>query len=166
LKIQIDDLEFNSDYFYIQGDTIVEKIIFNNRTFYSKYKKVTTPLNKELIKQYEKDELSLALPLIEDDMVNYLVIEYYQEDWQSFYSLIKHLFKTLDIHSYIAYRNPNKKLLQIFILRSNTPLNIAYEEVDKIKQTLELKSKKSYRIFPNRNSPKNYNIITFPLNIL
>lgn len=166
MKIQIDDLEFNSDYFYIQGDTIVEKIIFNNRTFYSKYKKITTPLNKKLIEQYKKDELSLALPLIEDDMVNYLVIEYYQEDWQSFYSLIKHLFKTLDINDYVAYKNPNKELLQIFILRSNTPLNSAYEEVDKIKQTLELKSKKSYRIFPNRNSPKNYNIITFPLNIL
>ncbi len=166
MKIQIDDLEFNSNYFYIQSDTIVEKIIFNNRTFYSKYKKIETPLKQELIEQYKKDELTLALPLIEDDMVNYLVIEYYQEDWQSFYSLIKHLFKTLNIHDYIAYRNPNKELLQIFILHTQTPLNKAYEEVEKIKQTLELKSKKSYRIFPNKNSPKTYNIITFPLNIL
>ncbi len=166
MKIQIDDLEFNSNYFYIQSDTIVEKIIFNNRTFYSKYKKIETPLKQELIEQYKKDELTLALPLIEDDMVNYLVIEYYQEDWQSFYSLIKHLFKTLNIHDYIAYRNPNKELLQIFILHTQTPLNKAYEEIEKIKQTLELKSKKSYRIFPNKNSPKTYNIITFPLNIL
>lgn len=166
MKIQIDDLEFNSDYFYIQSDSIVEKIIFNNRTFYSKYKKIDTPLTKEHLDQYKKDKLTLALPLIENDMVNYLVIEYYQEDWQSFYSLIKHLFKTLDINNYIAYKNPHKKLLQIFILRRNTPLDIAYEDIDKIKQTLELKSKKSYRIFPNKNSPKNYNIITFPLNIL
>ena len=166
MKIQINDLEFNTDYFYIQSDRIVEKIIFNNRTFYSKYEKINTPINKELIEQYKKDELTLALPLIEDDMVNYLVIEYYQEDWQSFYSLIKHLFKTLNIHDYIAYQNPNKELIQIFLLRKNTPLNIAYEEVEKIKQTLELKSKKSYKIFPNKNSPKSYNIITFPLNIL
>jgi hypothetical protein len=166
LKIKIDDLEFNSDYFYIQSNTIVEKIIFNNRTFYSKYKKIDAPLEDELLEQYRRGELSLALPLIEENIVNYLVIEYYQEDWQSFYSLIKHLFKTLNIYDYIAYKNPNKELLQIFIIHKNTPLNIAYEEVDKIKQTLELKSKKSYRIFPNKNSPKNYNIITFPLNIV
>jgi hypothetical protein len=166
LKIQIDNLEFNSDYFYIQSDTIVEKIIFNNRTFYSKYKKYDSPLTSELIEQYKRDELTLALPLIEDNIVNYLVIEYYQNDWKNFYSLIQHLFKTLNIHDYIAYRNPNRELLQIFIIHKNTPLRIAYEKIDKIKQMLELKSKKSYRIFPNKNSPKNYNIITFPLNII
>ena len=166
MKIQIDDLEFNSEHFYIQSNTIVEKILFNNRTFYSKYEKIDTPLTQELIEQHKRDELTLALPLIENDMVNYLVIEYYQEDWQSFYSLIKHLFRTLNIIDYKAYKNPNKELLQIFITRTNTSLNTAYEEIDKIKQTLELKSKKSYRIFPNKNSPKNYNIITFPLNIV
>ncbi len=166
MKIQIDDLEFNSDYFYIQSNTIVEKIIFNNRTFYSKYEKVNTPINKEIIEQYKRDELTLALPLIEDDIVNYLVIEYYQEDWQSFYSLIKHLFKTLNITDYVTYKSPNREPLQIFIKSKNTPLDIAYERVDKIKQTLELKPTKSYRIFPNKNSPKNYNIIKFPLNIL
>ncbi len=166
MKIQIDNLEFNSDYFYIQSATIVEKITFNNRTFYSKYKKFNMPISAELIEQYKINKLSLALPLIENDSVNYLVIEYYQEDWQSFYSLIKHLFKTLNIHDYSAYKHPHKELLQIFIFYKNIPLNKAYEEVEKIKQTLELKSKKSYRIFPNKNSPKNYNIITFPLNIL
>lgn len=166
MKILIDNLVFNTNHFYIQSDTIVEKIIFNNRTFYSKYKKIKTPIPQEIIEQYKKDELTLALPLVEGDIVNYLVIEYYQEDWQSFYSLIKHLFKTLNIHNYVAYRNPNKELLQIFIQHMQTPLSKAYKDVERIKQTLEFKSKKSYRIFPNKNSPKSYNIITFPLNIL
>jgi len=166
LKIEIDDLIFNSEYLYIQRDTIVEKIIFNNRTFYSKYEKVDVHLKEALLEEYKKNKLTLALPLIENEMVNYLVIEYYQEDWQSFYSLIKHMFKTLNINDYIAYRNPNKEILQIFIIQTSTPLKRANEQVEEIKQILELKSKKSYRIFPNKNSPKNYNIITFPLNIL
>ena len=166
MKIEIDDLIFNSEYLYIQRDTIVEKIIFNNRTFYSKYEKVDVHLKEALLEEYKKNKLTLALPLIENEMVNYLVIEYYQEDWQSFYSLIKHMFKTLNINDYIAYRNPNKEILQIFIIQTSTPLKRANEQVEEIKQILELKSKKSYRIFPNKNSPKNYNIITFPLNIL
>jgi len=162
LKIQIDNLEFNSDYFYIQTDSIVEKISFNNRTLYSKYRKNYTPLNPTLLKQHQDNELTLALPLIENNCVNYLVIEYFQEDWRSFYALIKNLFKTLNIEEYSVYQNSEKTLLQIFILTPNTALEVAYKSVEEIKHHLKLKSKNSYKLYPNKNLPKNYNIITFP----
>jgi hypothetical protein len=162
LKIQIDDLEFNSDYFYIQSKSIVEKISFNNRTFYSKYEKTLMPISPILLQQHQDNQVSLALPLIENNRVNYLVIEYLQEDWQQFSALIQHLFKTLKIKKFLIYRNPKKELLQIFIPRKNIPLKTAYDEVEEIKLSLEFKSKKSYKIFPNRNLPQNYNIITLP----
>ena len=162
MKIKILDLEFNSEYFYIQKNSIVEKIVFNNRTFYSKFEKVTTPLTPTLLEQHYNNEITLALPLINNDHVNYLVIEYHQDDWKSFYALIKHLFKTLNIDEYFAYRNHKKELLQIFIPRIHIPLETAYKEVENIKLILEFKSKKSYKFFPNSNLPKNYNIITLP----
>lgn len=163
MKIIIDDLEFNSDHFYIQSNSIVEKIVFNNRTFYSKYQPIYSPLNSLLLSQHTNNEITLALPLIEKEHVNYLVIEYSQENWKAFYSLIKHLLKSLDIETFICYRNEKKELLQIFINRPNTPLETAYKEVENIKHFLELKSNRGYTILPNRNLPKNYNIITFPL---
>jgi len=162
LKIQILDLEFSSDYFYIQSKSIVEKITFNNRTFYSKFEKFPTPISSILLKQHQENEVSLALPIIENNRVNYLVIEYSQEDWKIFYALIQHLFKTLEITDYFAYQNPKKELLQIFIPRENISLETAYKEVEHIKLILEFKSKKSYKIFPNRNLPPKYNIITLP----
>jgi len=166
LNIKVLDLEFNSEYFYIQRNSIVEKITFNNRTFYSKYEKFPTPISPILLEQHYKNELTLALPLVENSMVNYLVIEYYQEDWNSFYSLIKHLFKTLNIQDYFTYKNPNKNLLQIFIVRDQMPIDIAYDEVEILEHNLNIKSNKSYKIFPNRNSPKNYNIIRLPFKII
>ena len=162
MKIQIDDLEFNSDYFYIQSKSIVEKISFNNRTFYSKYEKNSMPISPILLKQHQDNEVSLALPLVENNRVNYLVIEYLQEDWKTFSALIQHLFRTLEIKNYSIYRNPKKELLQIFIPRENISLDKAYKEVDNIKLVLEFKSKKSYKFFPNKNLPQNYNIITLP----
>ena len=162
MKIIINDLEFNSEYFYVQSKSIVEKITFNNRTFYSKFEKFPTPISSILLKQHQENEVSLALPIIENNKVNYLVIEYLQEDWKTFYALIQHLFKTLEITNYLAYQNPKKELLQIFIPRKNISLETAYKEVEQIKLILEFKSKKSYKIFPNRNLPKNYNIITLP----
>jgi len=162
LKINILDLEFNCEYFYIHSNSIVEKINFNNRTFYSKYKKITTPLNPILLKQHQNHDIHLALPLIEDNRVNYLVIEYYQEDWKGFYALVKNLLKNLHIKLFYSYRDEKKMLLQIFIPRDNIGIETAYKEAENIKFLLNLKHKKSYKIFPNSNLPKNYNIITLP----
>jgi hypothetical protein len=162
LKIKLLDLEFSNDHYYIQNKSIVEKVTFNNRTFYSRFKKIQIPLTPILIKQHFNNEITLAVSLVEDDLVNYLVIEYLQEDWSTFYSLIKHLLKTLGVEDFFSYRNSQKELLQFFIPRQNIQLEEAYQEVENIKHHLELKSKKSYKIYPNKNLPKNHNIIVLP----
>lgn len=162
MPIKIFDLEFNSNHFYIERTSIVEKIVFNNRTFYSKYEKCIPPLTPTLLEQHYKSEITLALPLIENHMVNYLVIEYDQDDWKQFHALIKHLFKSLSITDHFSYRNHHKNLLQIFISKPETPLEAAYKIAENIKLNLEFKSKKSYRIFPNKNLPESYHIITLP----
>lgn len=162
MKINIFDLEFNCEYFYIHSSSIVEKITFNNRIFYSKYKKRTTPLSSILLEQHKNSEIQLAVPLIEDNRVNYLVIEYYHEDWKSFYALVKYLLKTLKINLYFSYQNKRDRELQIFIPRDNIALDTAYQEVDKIKSILDSKLKRRYKLFPNINLPQNYNIIALP----
>jgi len=163
LKINVLDLEFSNDYYYIQNRSIVKKVIFNNRTFYSKFEKITTPLTSILLKQHLSHELTLATSLIEKESINYIVIEYYQKDWLTFYSLLKYLLKSLNINKFQFYRNPKKELLQLFIFKTNMNLKDAFNEVENIKYHLELKSKKSYKIYPNINLPKNYNIITLPI---
>ena len=162
MKIELLDLKFSNDHYYIQNQSIVEKITFNNRTFYSKFKKVNSPLTPLILKQHLNHEITLAVPLVENECVNYLVIEYQQEDWSTFHSLIKHLLKTLGVKDFFSYRNSEKELLQLFIPRQNIQLKQAYREVEKIKHYLELKSKKSYKIYPNKNLPKNHNIIVLP----
>jgi hypothetical protein len=162
LKLQIDNLEFHYDHFYIQSRSIVEKIVFNNRTLYSKFKKQAKEITPILLEQHRNNEINIALPLIEKEKVNYVVIEYAQEDWKYFYALLQHLFKSLNMLEYTAYRDTKKELLQIFISKPNTPLEEAYKEIENIKHLLLLKSEKSYKIFPNLNLPKNYNIISLP----
>ena len=162
MKITVLDLEFSNDHFYIQTNSIVEKITFNNRTFYSKFKKITTEITPLLLEQHQENKVTLAVSLIENNLVNYIVIEYHQEDWSTFYSLLKYLFKSLDISNYMSYQNSKQNLFQIFIPKSNSSLESAYKEIENIKNFLDFKSKKSYKIYPNKLLPKNKNIITLP----
>ena len=162
MKIELLDLTFNREYFYIQKESIVEKITFNNRTLYSKFEKTTTTIDNALLQQHYANKISLAIPLIENNLIDYIVIEYQQNDWKSFYSLLQHLLKSLDVLTFFSYYNIEKELFQLFIPKNKTKLDLAYQEVENIKHLLELKSKKSYKIYPNKNLPKNLNIITLP----
>jgi len=162
LKIKLLDLEFNGQYFYIQKESVVEKITFNNRTIYSKFEKYPLPLDINLLYQHKNNEITLAVSLIEENYSNYIVIEYQQEDWNVFYALLKHLLKSLNILTFQAYINSHKNLFQLFIPREKIELELIYGEVENIKHLLELKAKKSYKIYPNKNLPKNFNIITLP----
>jgi len=162
LKLKIDELEFNSDYFYLQTNSIVEKTTFNNRTFYSKLKKYPMPIDPTLLQQHHQAEISLSIPLIENESVNYIVIEYREEDWNAFYALLKHLLKSLHIEHFKAYKNEKKNLFQLFIPQKSIALNLAYKKVENIKYLLDFKSKKSYKIYPNKNLPINFNIISLP----
>jgi hypothetical protein len=162
LKIELLDLTFTAEHFYLQKESIVEKVTFNNRTFYSKFERQIGLLNPNLLQQHFKHEISLAVPLVEDNHVNYIVIEYQQDDWKAFYSLIKHLLKSLNIVNFLAYYTEPKELFQLFIPKEKLQLEMAYKEVENIKHLLELKSKKNYKIYPNINLPKNFNLITLP----
>jgi len=162
LKIELLDLEFNGQYFYILKESVVEKVTFNNRTLYSKFEKHQLPIETNILQQHQKSEITLAVSLVENNSSNYIVIEYQQEDWHVFYALVKHLLKSLKIVNFKAYFNSSKNLFQLFIPREKTELELIYREVENIKHLLELKSKKSYKIYPNKNLPKNFNIITLP----
>ena len=163
MKIQIFDLEFDTEFYYIQRDSIVDKIKFNNRTLYSKFEKIDTPPTPLLIKQHLHREFTIALPLINDDHIDYIVLEYEKEESNHFYHLLKHLLKSLYITTFYTYESSKEKLVQIFIPIKNSTLTDAYKEVDKIKQVLEIKLYKRCKILPDKNLPENYNKITLPI---
>ena len=163
MKTEIFDLEFDSDFYFIKRDSIVDKVTFNNRTLYSKFEKVDSPPTPLLIKQHLNRELTLALPLIRNGFVDYIVLEYEKEESNHFFHLIKHLLKLLEIEYFYTYESSKKNSVQIFIPRTELTVESAYNQVEKIERTLELKSSKRCKILPNRNLPIKYNKITLPI---
>jgi hypothetical protein len=166
LKIEIFDLEFNSKFYYIQRESIVDKIKFNNRTIYSKFEKIDEPPSNLLIKQHLNRELTIALPLIRDNRAEYIVLEYKKEDNKQFYFLLKYILKLLYIEKFYTYESAKNGDIQIFIPVKGMSLEGVYEEIKKIERVLEVKSSKRCKITPDINLPLEYNQVTLPIGLI
>jgi hypothetical protein len=163
LKIKIFDLEFDADFYYIQRDSIVETIKVNNRTFYSKFEKIDTPPTPLLIKQHLNRDFIVALPLVTNNSINYIVLEYRDDESNHFFYILKYLLKSLYITEFYTYRGVQEGLIQTFIPIKGLTLEDTYKEIEKIKQILDFKLIKRYKILPDKNLPENYNKITLPI---
>lgn len=160
--MKVFDLEFSVDHYYIKRSTIVEQIQFNNRTFYAKFERINEPLSALLLKQHLDREYTIAVPLMQDNHTNYLVIEYKGEEYQRFYHLVKHLFKTLEIENYHIYQGKDEERLQVFIAVDKLSLEDADAKLQELSDALKAKMTKNWKCLPSASLPEAYNIVTLP----
>jgi L-rhamnose mutarotase len=160
--LKVFDLAFSPDYYYIKRSTIVEKISFNNRTFYAKFERIDEPLTPLILKQHFHREYTIAVPLVKNDTTNYLVIEYKGEEYQRFFHLVKHLFKTLNIENYHIYEGKDAERLQVFIEVNQLTLEDADTKLQKLSDALKEKMTKKWKCLPSASLPEEYNIVTLP----
>ena len=95
-------------------------------------------------------------------MTKYLVIEYKGEEYQRFYHLIKHLFKTLDIHHYHIYEGKDVERLQVFIDVGELHIEDANTKLQELSNALKEKMVKKWKCLPSTSLPEAYNIVTLP----
>ena len=160
--MKVFDLEFDVDHYYIKRSTIVEKTAFNNRTFYAKFERINNPLTSLLLKQHFHREYTIAVPLLQNNHTNYLVLEYKGEESQRFYHLVKHLFKTLEIENYHIYQGKDTERLQVFIHVNTLTLAEADNQLKIYSDALKDKMVKRWKTLPSSELPESYNIVTLP----
>jgi len=160
--LRVFDLEFDVKHYYIKRSTIVEKITFNNRTFYAKFERIKEPLTSLILAQHHHREYTIAVPLIKEGTINYLVIEYKDKEYQRFYHLVKHLFKTINLTDYTIYEGRDEQRLQVFIKVNQLCLEEADAQLQKLSDALKEKMVKKWKCLPSSSLPNDYNIITLP----
>lgn len=106
------------------------------------------------------------MPLLDHNRTNYLVIEYKGDEYQRFYHLVKHLFKTLDISDFFIYQGKDIERLQVFIKVEHLTLEEADNQVQQISDDLKQKMTKKWKCLPSLQLPEAYNIVTLPYNII
>jgi hypothetical protein len=102
------------------------------------------------------------LPLLKNNHTNYLVIEYKGDEYQRFYHLVKHLFKTLKMDNYHIYQGKDAERMQVFIRVDSLSLEEADRQLQKLSDALKEKMTKKWKTLPSLNLPDAYNIMTLP----
>lgn len=92
-----------------------------------------------------------------------MVIEYKGEEYQRFYHLVKHLFKTLEIENYHIYQGKDKERLQVFISVDALSLEEADRQLQVYSDALKDKMTKRWKTLPSIQLPESYNIVTLPI---
>jgi hypothetical protein len=101
--------------------------------------------------------------LLKDNRTDYLVIEYKGEEYERFYHLVNHLFKSLSINDYAIYEGKDVGRLQVFIKVNSLLLEDADERLEVISMALNKKMTKKWKCLPSSSLPEAYNIVTLPI---
>jgi len=119
-------------------------------------------LSTLLLTQHLKRQYTIAVPLLQNGLTNYLVLEYRGEEYLRFYYLVKQLFKTLGINDFQIYQGKHEKTLQVFIEVKPLTLEEADAALQKISEILKEKVGKKWKTLPSILLPDDYNIVTLP----
>jgi hypothetical protein len=160
--LKLFDLELYADYYYLKHAKIVQKIHFSHRTFYAKFEKVNQPLTPLLIKQHLTKQYTLATPLVVNNRVNYMLIEYKGTEVTRFYHFIQHLFSSEKIKNYSIYEGKNQEKLQVFIDTKGITLEEAHATLTTFSQKIKKHINSGWKCLPDITLPEEYNIATLP----
>ena len=162
MDIKVFDLEFETNHYYLKHPSIVNQIKFDNRTFYAKFERIDEPLNELIVKQHLDKEFVFAVPLLQNNLTNYLVLEYKGNEYIRFYHLVKYLFVSLEIENYHIYQGKVEDKIQVFIEVDSLSLEEAHSRLEEISNALEQKLSKKWKLLPSISLPIEYNIVTLP----
>ena len=157
-------LTFRSDYYYIKRSRVVQRIIFDNRTFFAKFERIDKPLTEVLIAQHLRDEITIAASLLDDKgCTRYILFEYKGQESGRFMALLRYFCKSGDLGEPLFYKIKKADKLEAFIKVEPMPIAAAEKTGKWLDQKLKEKMNKSWKMLPLTTLPPSYNIVTLPI---
>jgi hypothetical protein len=155
----------NKPYYEKQKDT-VQKISFNGRTYFDKFKKIDKMLTQQTIKEHFSKEIVVAHQLInKHNKIENIIFDYNGRDPQRFYHKAQLLLREEGYINFTAYESKTKGHLHLYIHKGHTTLNEAYQLGKTLSLKLSSKTPKQWKMFPNPDIPPEYNILILPYKV-
>ena len=152
-----------TDHYWIKRDSIVEKRTHNGRVFFDKFEKINEPLTSNIINKHLKGEITVAHSLINRyDKVENIVIDYNGRNTERFWHRAQLLLREEGFINFTAYCTKTPGHLHLYIHKGHTTLQEGYQIAKMISAKLAQKMPREWRVFPDPDLPREFNILTLP----
>jgi len=165
-KADIALIKVLTDHYWIKRDKIVEKRSHSGRMFFDKYEKIDETLTTALANQHEKGEITIAHSLINKrDKVENIVFDYNGRNTERFWHRAQLLLREEGFINFTAYESKTNGHLHLYIHKGHTTLQEAYQIAKMLSMKLAQKLPKEWKVFPNPDIPKEFNILNLPYKV-
>jgi len=153
-------------HYYIKRDTIVNKIEYKGKIFFDKFEKINESLTYSVMKEHEEGKAIIAHSLINaSDKVENIVFDYNGRTPDRFWHRAQLLLREEGFINFTAYETKTPGHLHLYVHKGHTTLNEACTLANMLSAKLSQKLAKEWRMFPNQDMPKEFNILTLPYNL-
>jgi len=152
-----------TDHYWIKRETIMGKRTYGGRIFFDKYEKINATLSRSIIRQHLKGEIIVAHSLINrSNAVENIVIDYNGKNTERFWHRAQLLLREEGFLNFTAYESKTPGHLHLYIHKGHTTLQEASQIGKMLSAKLAQKLPREWKVFPNIDIPKEFNILALP----
>lgn len=162
-SIELTLIKMISDHYYEQGEKL-HKVEFNGKNFFDRYERVNAQLNHLVQKEHFDRKRTIAHDLINDkeNIVENIVFDYNGYDPERFWHRAQLMLREMGFVNFTAYQTKTQGHLHLYVHKGHTILSEAYQLASKLSATLSQKLPCSWRMFPNPDLPREFQILNLP----
>lgn len=155
-----------SDHYYIQRNKIMNKCSRRGRYFFDKFERINAPLTANLIKEHWEKKIVIAHDLIaKDNKVENIVFDYNGFNAERFWHRAQLILREEGFINFTAYRTKTMGHLHLYIHKGHTDFNEGCMLASKLSMMFASKMPIEWRVFPNINVPREFNILILPYEV-
>ncbi len=152
-----------TDHYWIKRDSIVSKLEVKGRTFFNKFERIDEPLTSTLIRQHEAGEIHIAHSLINKrNQVENIVFDYNGRNTERFWHRVQLLLREEGFINFTGYTTKTPGHLHVYVHKGHTTVQEGEQIAKMLSAKLAQKMPREWRMFPNSDMPREFNILALP----
>lgn len=144
----------------------MNKINHKGRMFFDKYERIDQPLSRSIMNEHDERKIIVAHSLINDrDKVENIVFDYNGRNTEKFWHRAQLMLREEGFLNFTAYESKTPGHLHLYVHKGHTTVQEGYQIAKMLSMKLAQKLPREWKMFPNPDIPKEFNILNLPYKV-
>ncbi len=162
-NVDVTLIKIVTDHYYIKRDKIVNKVTHKGKMYFDKYERVDSTLSRSVMSEHGDGKITVAHSLINSrDKVENIVFDYNGRNPEKFWHRASLLLRDEGFLNFTAYESKTSGHLHLYVHKGHTTLQEANQLAKTLSAKLSIKLPKEWKMYPNLDIPREFNILNLP----